>query len=324
MRAAAVLGRNVAEFAIPPRLRPLFRRQLRAYTMSGRSVAGARYRATAWRAFDGLEFPVEVAVTRVPAEGQHELTGFVRDVTAEEAVERARINANAELERKVAERTAQLENALRDKDALLREKDVLLREVHHRVKNNLQVISSLLNLQLASEPGESTRRGLRESQRRIRSMALVHELLYQSKDFAHIDVGRYLRDLVVQLGQAYNMSQQRIATVVTAPSLPLDLDRAIPCGMLVNELVSNAFEHAFPEPRRGTIRVTLEQHAPMLQLTVADDGIGMASSPPERTPTFGLRIVKTLARQLGGQVEIPQGNGTTVRVTFTGAEADTR
>ncbi|NVB77140.1 MAG: PAS domain S-box protein [Kofleriaceae bacterium] len=310
VRESEVLGKELADLAIPPRLRHAYHRALHEYVArNGTSVAGTRYRTTAWRAADGLEFPVEIAVTRIPIEDQLVLTGFVRDVTTEQAAEIVRIEAAAELERKVTERTSQLENALR-------EKDVLLREVHHRVKNNLQVISSLLNLQLAAEPSESTRRGLRESQNRILSMALVHQLLYRSRDFARIDVGAYLHDLVCQIVKAYNVRPERIATIVTAPPAPLDLDRAIPCGLIVNELVSNALEHAFPAPRTGTIKVALDTRERLIELTVADDGIGMTTPLGESTSTFGLRIVKTLALQLEGTVEHMPGPGTSIRVTF--------
>ena len=315
VREVDILGKELASFAIPDRLRATYEEGLRSYVEGKPGRVNSRYRTTARRASDGFEFPVEVAVVRVPVDDQHVFTGFVRDVTAEHVAEAVRQEAKAELERKVAERTAQLEDALR-------EKEVLLREVHHRVKNNLQVISSLLNLQLSSEPAESTRRGLRESQNRILSMALVHQLLYRSKDFPRIDVGDYLRDLVAQVVGAYNVGPERGTTEVTAPTVPLDLDRAIPCGLIVNELVANALEHAFPPPRTGSVRVRLEEHERHLELTIADDGIGMTAPFAEDTSTFGLRIVKTLALQLDGKVERIPATGTVIRVTFPRAPAE--
>lgn len=202
--------------------------------------------------------------------------------------------------------------------AALREKEVLLREIHHRVKNNLQVISSLLNLQLSTMPGGDARKALLESQSRIQSMALVHQLLYRSKDLAHIDMLEYLQNLTMRLGKAYEVDAHRvIETVVRAPSIRLDIDRAIPCGLIVNELVTNAFNHAFPGGRPGRIWVTLTQEGDQLALEVRDDGIGIPPSLDiDTAQTFGLQIVRTLAHQLDGTIELVGDSGTAVRVVF--------
>ncbi len=202
--------------------------------------------------------------------------------------------------------------------AALREKEVLLREIHHRVKNNLQVISSLLNLQLSTMPAGEARKALLESQSRIQSMALVHQLLYRSKDLAHIDLLEYLQNLTMRLGKAYEIDAHRlIETVVRAPNIRLDIDRAIPCGLIVNELVTNAFNHAFPGGRPGRISITLTQEADQLALEVRDDGIGI---PPnldiDTAQTLGLQIVRTLAHQLDSTIELMCDSGTTVRVVF--------
>jgi two-component sensor histidine kinase len=201
----------------------------------------------------------------------------------------------------------------------LREKEVLLREIHHRVKNNLQVISSLLNLQVASVSSEAARKGLVESQSRIQSMALLHQLLYQSKDLARIDLGDYLRALVDYLVGTYAADSLRIETTLVAPHVRLDLDRSIPCGLIVNELVTNAFRHAFPAGRSGHIVVELtEQGGGRLALEVRDDGVGMpAGVDLEHGQTFGLQIARLLAMQLDGDMKIRSDHhGTSVRVTF--------
>ena len=199
----------------------------------------------------------------------------------------------------------------------LREKEVLLREVHHRVKNNLQVISSLLNLQVAAESSEAARKGLIESQSRIYSMALVHQLLYRSKDLAHIDLREYLDGLVRRLATAYNVGDERIELVVSVASIRLDIDRAIPCGLIVNELVTNAFAHAFPVDRHGHLWISVAQDGERVILTVRDDGIGL---PPdlriESVQTFGLQIAHLLSEQLGGTIELVRDHGTAVRVQF--------
>ena len=200
----------------------------------------------------------------------------------------------------------------------LREKEVLLREIHHRVKNNLQVISSLLNLQVASMPSDEARKGLLESQSRIQSMALLHQLIYQSKDLARIELGDYLRALVDYLVSTYADSSGRVTASVSAPSVRLDLDRSIPCGLIVNELVTNSFRHAFPDQRIGHIAVIVSQPEPTrLVLEVRDNGVGIpASIDLERATSFGLQIARSLAQQLEGTLAIERGQGTTVRVVF--------
>ncbi|NVB79834.1 MAG: PAS domain S-box protein [Kofleriaceae bacterium] len=200
----------------------------------------------------------------------------------------------------------------------LREKEVLLREIHHRVKNNLQVISSLLNLQVASVPSEVARKGLIESQSRIQSMALLHQLLYQSKDLARIELGDYLRALLSYLATTYDALDRSIRCVVEAPSVLLDLDRAIPCGLIVNELVTNSLRHAFPSGRGGHITVEVtEVEVDRLRLEVQDDGVGIpADITPETSPSFGLQIARSLTQQLDGIVQIFRTGGTQIRVEF--------
>lgn len=567
---SVALGKDIAELVIPPRLRAAYRRELHRYARGGSNVPGTRYRMTAWRASDNVEFPVEVAVTRVPVE-DHDLlvTGFVRDLTLEQQAQAAVRDAQEQLERKVEERTAELvcvNSELERREAMLRqaeelahlgsfdfdletkklgwsdelfriygrdkdtfkpsyeafveavdpedrahlqeqlvpgapnkepiefeerirrpdgstrflqtrarvltddadrpvrlvgccqditerkqnemtrsrlvqlvessddamltisadgtvetwnaaatkmfgyepeeilhescerlvpasrksrledlierarageklgayeltyerkdgslfeaavttnavfdrsgqvvgiakvmrditdqkavekqmrasllEKEVLLREIHHRVKNNLQVIASLLNLQLSAATATATngRKGLVESQNRIQSMALVHQLLYQSKDLAQIDAGQYLTNLVNRLVQSYNVEPDRIAVHVTAVPLQLDIDRAIPCGLVVNELVTNALTHAFPEERHGQIWVSLEAKDDQVVLTVADDGVGIpAGLHLDGVHTFGLRIAHTLAMQLEGTLALSRDHGTRFALTF--------
>ncbi len=207
-----------------------------------------------------------------------------------------------------------IENQIR---ASLREKDVLLREIHHRVKNNLQVIASLLNIQLSAERSDAARKSLIESQNRIQSMALVHQLLYLSKDLSNIDAGEYVAKLTTRLVETYNIAPERIAVEVSAQPLRLDIDRAIPCGLIINELVTNALTHAFPDQRTGRIWVTIEQSEGNVMLTVADDGIGIpVGLQIGKATTFGLRIAHTLTMQLDGTISLSRENGTVVRVVF--------
>lgn len=197
----------------------------------------------------------------------------------------------------------------------LREKEILLREIHHRVKNNLQIVSSLLNLQSERQPPE-IRELFLDSTARVRSIALVHENLYQTGNFATIDVDGYLRSLVNALQQTY----QSYATIeIEDHAVQLTMDTAILCGLIVNELVSNALKHAFPQAREGRITISIAAASGSeLLLEVRDDGIGL---PPEfhgkrASQTMGLQIVYSLCDQLGGQLEIASNGGTSVRVRF--------
>jgi PAS domain S-box-containing protein len=182
----------------------------------------------------------------------------------------------------------------------LHEKEILLKEVHHRVKNNLQIVSSLLHLQEGDMEGPN--RNLRESQNRIRSMALIHEHLYQSRDLANIDFSAYLQELVNNLLSSYGSRSERIHAEVDVLTCPLSLDTAIPCGMIVNELVANALEHAF-DADGGTLWVSYRPENGRHELRVADDGRGL---PPEfdleGSDSLGLRLVSALTAQLGGEL----------------------
>jgi PAS domain S-box-containing protein len=199
----------------------------------------------------------------------------------------------------------------------LREKEVLLREIHHRVKNNLQVISSLLNLQMERVANPAAREALTESQSRIRSMALVHSLLYRAKDIAHIDFIEYLRTVVESLVSTYGADPAAIATSVTGAQVQLDIDRAIACGLVVTELVSNALRHAFPHHRHGHINVSVATEADVVRLEVRDDGVGLPRDAQRgAVPSFGLQIARTLTQQLDGTIELVVDRGTAAHVTF--------
>lgn len=203
-------------------------------------------------------------------------------------------------DRKVAEQR------LRDS---LGEKEVLLKEVHHRVKNNLQVISSLLTLQ-ARESDDPAVAGLfQESQGRIRSMALIHEQLYRSEDLSRIDFAQYVARLSEQLSRSAGAALRGVMVHVDVEPVPLALDVAIPCGMIVNELVSNAMKHAFPAGRSGRIDVEFRVVEGKHELIVSDNGVGLEPGDPLETKSLGLKVVAALVRQLGGQLEISGAGG---------------
>jgi PAS domain S-box-containing protein len=201
--------------------------------------------------------------------------------------------------------------------ASLREKELLLKEIHHRVKNNLQITSSLLRLQVAKIPDEQVRDMIHESQDRIQSMALVHELLYRSTDLAHVDFGDYVRGLVDQLLRSYGATARRIGVNVEVGSMQFAVDEAIPCGLIINELVSNSLKHAFPGGRTGTIRIRGEGDATRATICVSDDGAGLpAGDGGRKRGTLGLQLVRTLTDQLEGSIEVRSGNGTEFTIAF--------
>ena len=202
----------------------------------------------------------------------------------------------------------------------LEEKEVLLKEIHHRVKNNLQVISSLLNLQSNIVGDEKVEEMFRESRNRVRSMALSHEQLYQSEGLARVDFGRYIRDLAGTLFRSYGADPAAVRLTVDVADVSLALDTAIPCGLMVNELVSNCLKHAFPDGGAGEILIRLVSDDDARHtLAVRDNGVGFPEDTDHRTsPTLGLQLVSSLADQLGGTIELDRSEGTEFRISFGG------
>jgi PAS domain S-box-containing protein len=200
----------------------------------------------------------------------------------------------------------------------LEEKEALLKEVHHRVKNNLQLISSLLSLQEPRGGDGRVAELFAESRNRVRSMALVHENLYRAGHFGHVPMAGHIADLCHQLARAYAHQGQAVELVVSSDDLHLDMDRAICCGLIINELVSNAFKHAFTASRRGTVTVHLAGGEQGLHvLTVSDDGVGL---PPElvldAVQSTGLQLVQDLVAQLHGALAVSREPRTTFTITF--------
>jgi PAS domain S-box-containing protein len=205
-----------------------------------------------------------------------------------------------------------------DLKASLREKEVLLKEIHHRVKNNLQVVSSLLGLQAHMIQDPRLRIPFEDSQARIRTMALIHEQLYRSSTLAQIDFAAYLRDLANSVMRASHVGPGRLSLEISAETVYFPIETAIPCGLLLHELLSNCVKHAFPESRSGTIGIALHRHLQeTFVLTVHDDGVGL---PPGldvySTASLGLRLVHLLAAQLHGSLTFGSSQGTTVTLSF--------
>ena len=200
--------------------------------------------------------------------------------------------------------------------AALREKETLLKEIHHRVKNNLQVVSSLLSLQQSHTEDPRALDALQQSRDRVLAMASLHEFLYQSKDLSRVDTRAYLSHLVSVLVESYRLGT-RVEVTLAIEDVPLDLDQAIPCGLIINELVTNALKYAFRDERTGHLTVSLREEGDSMALQVADDGVGLPPSVDGATPTtLGLQLVQLLGEQLGGVVHISREVGTSFLVTF--------
>ncbi|MDB9513323.1 PAS domain S-box protein [Kamptonema animale CS-326] len=202
--------------------------------------------------------------------------------------------------------------------ASLKEKEVLLKEIHHRVKNNLQIISSLLKLQSKYIKDPESMVLFLDSYNRIRSMALIHENLYRTTDLARINTAEYIRKLVSNLSSSYGCSSRLIEVKLEIESICLDIDTAIPCGLIINELVSNAFKYAFPQGRKGKILVSFKlENNTNFVLRVSDSGVGFPENFDwEETESLGLQLVVNLTEQLGGNIELDRSRGTDFQVYF--------
>ncbi len=212
---------------------------------------------------------------------------------------------------------------LKDKEdkikSSLKEKEVLLAEIHHRVKNNMQIISSLISLQSDYANNETTIKMFKDSKDRIRSMALIHEKLYQSNDISIIDFSDYIEVLAGRLLEFYGV-RNRIILSVDAEAMHLNIDTAIPCGLIINELVSNSIQHAFPNDKDGKITITFKMSNGEYVLMVSDDGVGFPENIDfKNSESLGLQIVNTLTMQLGGYIELECNGGTRFKLFFRDA-----
>jgi two-component sensor histidine kinase len=241
----------------------------------------------------GIDFPAEASISKAKIGAGWLFTVILRDVTA----------------RKIAD------EAIR---ASLREKEVLLKEIHHRVKNNLQVVSSLLGLQSRTVDDPATRRMFQESQNRVHSMALIHESLYQSENLSEIDFPAYIDQLANHLLRSYGVDSQRVHISASIDDLRLTMDTAIPCGLIINELVSNSLKYAFPGGKNGSVQIEMRQDENhQIRLEVSDNGIGLPEGVGfSGMKSLGLRLVRTLAEQLGATIEMGSGGGARIALTF--------
>ena len=242
---------------------------------------------------DGTEFPILLSTSQIKNK-QGEVMGYIgvaRDIT-------------------------ELKNAYDRLRHSLTEKEILLKEVYHRIKNNMQVISSLLNIQSQSVTEPTAIELFRETQNRVRIMQLIHEKLYKSQDLSKIDFSLYIRDLTDQLRRAYPVSKN-IELTINSEGIFLGVDRAIPCGLIINELISNAYKYAFTDGQKGNIYIELTVQEDKLCLIVSDNGIGIPETIDFReSDSLGMILVSTLSDQLEGTVEIDRTAGTKFTIRF--------
>lgn len=199
-----------------------------------------------------------------------------------------------------------------------REKEVLVREIHHRVKNNLQIISSLLSLQASYVKDMAALEILREGQNRVRAMALVHEQLHKARNYSRLDFPEYVESLATNLFRSYGVDAKDICLKLDVEPVALTIDTAISCGLIIHELVSNCLKHAFPEGRKGRIHIRLRTESNRFRLTVRDNGVGFPElAGGERRTSLGLRLLDVLAEQIGGNVRRNRSRrGTEYEVLF--------
>ncbi|QTA78267.1 Histidine kinase superfamily protein [Desulfonema limicola] len=231
-----------------------------------------------------------------------------------------------ELEQLVSQRTFELKKEIEKRKSSeaciaesLKEKEVLLREIHHRVKNNMQVIISLLRLQARKINNKHIAEVFRESQNRVRAMAVIHETLYKQQSLNSINLKEYFTNLAANLIRAYSRAGLIIKPEIETNGLGMDIDRAIPCGLIVNELISNSLKYAFPSKPQGQIRISVQiVEENNIELIVKDNGIGLAEHiDPRNSGTLGLSTVFSLAeRQLGAQIKINRDKGTEFSIIF--------
>jgi two-component sensor histidine kinase len=226
--------------------------------------------------------------------------------------------ANASLRREITMRAA-VESKLRES---LAEKELLIREIHHRVKNNLQIVSSILHMQESAVSDSVAATAFADCEQRIRAMSMVHEQLHGSDTVTDIDLDAYVSTLVHSITSSHGNEMRNVSVRVDMAGARTNIDRAIPIGMIVNELVSNSLKHGYPNGTGGSITVALKRDGRQRTIVVQDDGVGLPDAVlplvPENPSQLGLQLVQALAEQLHGTVEIRHGNGAEFRIRLQG------
>jgi PAS domain S-box-containing protein len=325
-----VLGKNFSMFFVPEDVEA--GRPLEELAIAARDD---RFGTEAWRQRKGGErFWVLVTLTAIRG-SERELLGFVkvtRDISAQKALEDAQVLLALELSQRVKERTLQLETSVRqlrakneEIEALvatvshdLSEKELLLREVYHRVKNNLQVVQSLLKMGARTVNSSDAQQAIETAVQRVRVMAMVHERLYQMPDLTRLTVSSYLRDVIEGAISSNSQEPSQIRLELDVDDISLPLDFAIPLGLLTNELVSNCIKHGDARGRTATISISAKVVPEAVRFIVQDDGAGLPENfDASKCKSMGIKLATSLARQLGGRLEFTSVNGCRVQADLT-------
>ncbi len=286
-----LLGQKV-EMLVPEQVKTTHVKLRDGYIANPHTRPMGAGRLLSGRKKDGSELPVEISLSPLETEQGTLIMSIVRDVT----------------DRRRAEE---------EMKATLKEKEALLKEIHHRVKNNLQVTSSLLHLQSEYIQDEHVRELFAESQNRIRSMALVHEKLYRSSNLSQINFFEYAESLAQLLLRSFGVNQNLISIKVVGGAVALSIENAVPCGLILNELISNCLKHAFPHNRVGEITIGIEELDEIVTIGVADNGVGFPKEFNfEKSDSLGLKLVHTLVKQLNGSIEINTVAGSEIKFHF--------
>jgi two-component sensor histidine kinase len=220
----------------------------------------------------------------------------------------------------LGEMTARIASRERELSEAIETREAMLREIHHRVKNNLQIVTSLLNLQAKAVQGDSARRAFSEIQTRVRALALVHRYLYESDDLQSVNLGAFLTELAASLQLAYGISEEQVAIEVKADEVWDIADRAVPLALFMTEAMTNALKHAFPQGRRGVVRIVLKALPDgIVQFCVEDNGVGLSDAQTfaeGRQASLGMSLIKAFARQVEGKLTISGPPGTVVSIEF--------
>jgi PAS domain S-box-containing protein len=290
-----LVGQDVG-ILVPDRHRDQHRLHRTGYILAPKAGPMASGLELSGRRKDGSEFPIEISLSPMQSAEGLLLTATVRDITERKQLETERLQT-------------------------LREKETMLKEIHHRVKNNLQVVSSLFYLQSRRIEGGRLSQLLDESRDRVQSIALIHDRLYRSENLANIEFVGYLRSLVASIKATYGDAALSVNAAITGSDVSLDIEHAVPCGLIVNELVSNAFKHAFPAGRAGKIEVHVrKEQEGQVVLEVADDGVGIPESVDWRQPqSLGLQLVASLTIQLRAISDLDRSRGTRFKIRFGAA-----
>ncbi len=287
-KAGDILGRPILDF-VPHEMRKTVIERIQTMIQKNEKVPMLEERFVR---LDGKAVDVEVIAIPLSVGGKPAIQVVARDISRRKA-------ADAEIRKS------------------LKEKEVLLKEIHHRVKNNLQVIVSLLDLQSDRVEDRVALEALRECQNRVKSISLIHERLYESRDLAQVDFPEYIRMLMDNLLRSYGVEPDRVRRRIEVVDIRLGLDTAIPCGLIIHELVSNALKHAFPGGRSGEIRVGIYADGDRNFLVVSDNGKGFGGVSDFRTvSSLGLQLVDTLTSQINGNIDFHTNGGTEFIISF--------